>query len=254
MRCPRTGGGNDCFQIPISLESLHKRRCLISSSIPGAGGFPSHKQTGPTQLSLRQPCTSRNEPKLPCSDRIIEQRIAKVYIGVLDPNERVHGSGELRLRDAGIQIGRFDSDLMPIIEELNRHFSRQHRARSRLERTASETHDPVGEGETGPNGYRIGYTQEGDKAEFIPDEENPGKEWALILRRNDKAILAEYQLLWDKVWWNRHQVWVEKIRNGEETLRPEQEEVFRQAESAARRIEAKYGLENLGWDDFQWVS
>jgi pyrimidine deaminase RibD-like protein len=214
--------------------------------------LPDRTLAGATLFTTLEPCTSRNDPKIPCADRIIERRLAKVYIGVLDPNERVRGSGELRLRDAGIQIGRFDSDLMPIIEELNRDFNRRHRPRGRLERTAAETHDPVNEGETGPNGYRIGYTEDGDKAEFIPDDESPGREWPLILRRNDKTILAEYNELWDKVWWNRHQLWLEKITSGEEKLLPEQEESFRRAEAAARRIEATHGKENLGWDDFEW--
>jgi hypothetical protein len=72
--------------------------------------------------------------------------------------------------------------------------------------------------------------------------------------------------LLDKIWYNRHKVWEEKIENGEIDLvdketfpvkdharRPIQKDVWKRATEAAAMKEKEYGIENLGpWDDFEW--
>lgn len=209
--------------------------------------LPQVDLSGAVLYTTLEPCTHRNHPKVACCERVIARGLRRVVIGTLDPNPMVRGMGELKIQEAGIEITRFDPDLVPTMRALNEAFVALHPL-SPLQRNAIQTADPVGPNEVEPNGYRIGYNEAGDKVEWIETDEGF---WPMVLRRNDQSILKEFNELWDKVWWNRHQNWLHRLSSGEEKLRPDQENVMAAADEAAKDIERKYGRKNLGVDDFE---
>lgn len=59
--------------------------------------------TGATMYVTLEPCCHQGHQP-PCTDAIIEHKIARVVVGLLDPNPLVAGKGIGILRDAGIEV------------------------------------------------------------------------------------------------------------------------------------------------------
>jgi pyrimidine deaminase RibD-like protein len=76
---------------------------------------------GATVYSTLEPCVVRGK-EMPCSQRLIDRRIADVYYGILDPNRDIRGQGEWKMEDHGIRVRKFDPDLVAQIRDMNRDF------------------------------------------------------------------------------------------------------------------------------------
>jgi pyrimidine deaminase RibD-like protein len=87
---------------------------------------------GATVYTTLEPCTQRNDPKIACAYRLKGRRVARVVMGILDPNPTVFGQGYQVLRDAGIQVQFFPADLVDKIDDLNRDFVRDQKKKAQI--------------------------------------------------------------------------------------------------------------------------
>ncbi len=82
-------GFHQCFGTP------HAEVLAIEEAGAGANGSAMYVNLEPCNHYGKTP---------PCVDKIIAAGIAKVYVGMIDPNPLVNGSGIRRLKEAGIEV------------------------------------------------------------------------------------------------------------------------------------------------------
>ena len=107
----------------------HAEFCLIKHVGVGSGGL-----RGATVYTTLEPCTTRNPAKIPCAQRLIDEGVAVVYIGMLDPDARIRERGWSALRDAGIEFRDFTRELRDQIESLNAPFVERFQVATATER------------------------------------------------------------------------------------------------------------------------
>ena len=80
--------------------------------------------SGAWLFATLEPCApgARNAPKISCSERIVNARVAEVWFGIEDPDPKVDHSGIEYLESFGIKVHQFEKDLHKEIEKFNENF------------------------------------------------------------------------------------------------------------------------------------
>lgn len=83
--------------------------------------------TGSKLFTTLEPCApgARNHPKLGCAERIVNARIAEVWVGIADPDPKVDRKGINFLKKHRIIVHMFDNDLQKKIREYNEEYLQQ---------------------------------------------------------------------------------------------------------------------------------
>lgn len=127
---PTPGVGAVIVKDGIEVASAFRGQCAAGNhaekcAIEYAGGSD---LSGAVVYTTLEPCSRRNPPKIACAQRLIDQGVGTVYIGLYDPNPKIYREGWKMLRDAGISLRDFPADLRNELREINSAFLKQYRS------------------------------------------------------------------------------------------------------------------------------
>lgn len=83
-------------------RGYHKKAGTPHAEIHALNDAGMEAHDGTLYVTL-EPCSHRGRT-LPCADFIIQSRVARVVVAMLDPNPLVNGNGVRKLREAGIRV------------------------------------------------------------------------------------------------------------------------------------------------------
>lgn len=126
MGCVLHAAGRGVIGIGHTLEAGGPHAEIVALRAAREAG---HDARGATAFVTLEPCSHHGRTP-PCCDALIEAGVARVVIGIADPNPRVAGGGIARLRAAGIVVEIAGGDWGAATRELNiGFFSRMVRGR-----------------------------------------------------------------------------------------------------------------------------
>lgn len=135
---------------------------------------------GATLYTTLEPCTSRKHPKQPCVERIASRRLAKVIVGMLDPNPDITGKGVQYLQEHGIEVVYFPGELHDQVREQNRKFADAFKYRApESEEEKKRSHPAEGKLTQG----KIPLSSEPESDLVVPEEGFRLQEWYVHLNR-----------------------------------------------------------------------
>jgi pyrimidine deaminase RibD-like protein len=115
----------------------HAEFTVLDKKMKGA------RTDGLTVYTTLEPCTHRSPEKTPCATRLVDARVKRVVIGMVDPDRRITGQGIEDLRRAGIEVALFPDAPAKAVEAQNREFVRLKRRESEGWKEKSELEKEV---------------------------------------------------------------------------------------------------------------